>query len=120
MANWGVPDFKPDLKVDADAMVLRLQLADQGKVTHWDMKARPVQAGYPPAEVKALCVKCAYWQDVRLSMKGKPTDEKLKILEVYWDCHIDAHEREVQVGNYLGALRRGGQLDSQNRVRKFL
>jgi hypothetical protein len=25
---------------------------------------------------------------------------------------------EVQVGNYLGAIRRGGQLDDSNRIRK--
>lgn len=65
-------------------------------------------------------------------MKGKTTAVKLTILEGWWDRGMRAAEEindinrakaakyavEVQVGNYLGAIRRGGQLNDQNQIRK--
>lgn len=57
------------------------------------------------------------WQCIRVAMKGLSTIEKLTILanlrQVYpqqvWKIRID---------NYLGALRRGGQLDEDYKIRK--
>lgn len=105
----------------------------QGLPTCWDNKARVVQAGYPPDDVQKYCVRNNFWQKLRLDMKGKPTAKKLQMLEAWWKSLHDSdnftHESqrskekyivECQVGNYLGALRRGGQLDDQNRIRKWL
>lgn len=110
---------------------LRAGLRAAGKIDRWDNEKRPVAKGYTPADVREYCVESPSWQRVRLSMKGKNTSEKLHILEDWWtECTdnaglmsttsaIDlAYACEVQVGNYLGALRRGGQLDSENRIRK--
>ena len=85
-------------------------------------KHRRVERGYPPADVQKHCVHNPKWQLVRLSMKGKPTAEKLDILSTWWETQLGyaPYATEVQVGNYLGALRRGGQLDSENRVRKYI
>ena len=69
------------------------------------------------------------WQKFRVSLKGLKTREKMYALSWYWDCHIApgagasiSHEhwsREIiRVNNYLGALKRGGQLDSELRVVK--
>lgn len=67
------------------------------------------------------------WQQFRVSLKGLTTREKLYALGWYWDEHIapgasahtshEAWSREIiRVNNYLGALKRGGQLDSNLRV----
>jgi hypothetical protein len=67
------------------------------------------------------------WQEVRLSMKGISTAEKLDVLEKYWkeEHHkhhdlffgdlikpIDIEDCDIciRVDNYLKALMRGGQL----------
>lgn len=110
----------------AVSVELRAQLAAAGKLTGWDNKKRPVKPGYSPTEVKTHCVDDPAWQKVRLSMKGVDTCEKLAILEAYWDRMMELamtdegreHEIEVQIGNYLGALRRGGQLNDENQIRK--
>jgi hypothetical protein len=55
-------------------------------------------------------------------MKGRPTHIKLAMLEEWWVAHLGdtRWSVECQVGNYLGALRRGGQLDENNQIRKYL
>ena len=90
----------------------------------WDAERRPVRQGYRRVEVQAYTSHAA-WQYFRLKfLKGAPTREKLRLLEEWYDGkHVSTPgstkwQREVQVGNYLGALRRGGQLDQDNRVRK--
>lgn len=110
----------------AVSVELRAQLAATGKVTGWDNAKRPVKPGYGPSEVKQYCVDDPAWQKVRLSLKGLDTTDKLHILEMYWDRMMELamtdegreREIEVQVGNYLGALRRGGQLNDENQIRK--
>ena len=81
-----------------------------------------VERGYNQQDVQLFCVKHAKWQACRLSMKGKPTHEKLAILDAWYHAHIAEHPyiTECQVGNYLGALRRGGQLDENNVIRKYI
>jgi hypothetical protein len=112
-------------------------MMEKQTLTGWDNQKRPVQRGYPPSHVQAFCVQDAVWQATRMSMKGKPTHEKLAILEAWWDRHQPRYNHhagpsevkaashiayvcEVQVGNYLGALRRGGQLDADNQIRKYI
>lgn len=121
MANWGKPAFSTEVALeDKQAIWSRVKAETRGDgLIMWPYNDQ-VATGYPPQEVQELCVNCSYWQNIRLSMKGVPTHEKLAILKTYWDCHIDTREREVQVGNYLGALRRGGQLDEHNRIRKWI
>jgi hypothetical protein len=140
MSNWGKPDFdsrsKEQQAIDAAAPALREKLKLDGFMYEWP-RSYKVQAGYNPAEVQIICVRHAEWQKVRLSMKGKYTHEKLRICKDWWDMnnkHADAleelgkkaeaqnlrYDTEVQVGNYLGALRRGGQLDMNNQVRRYI
>jgi len=69
------------------------------------------------------------WQKFRVSLKGLTTREKLYALMWYWEVHIavgagshkspeDWSREIIRVNNYLGALKRGGQLDSALRVVK--
>jgi hypothetical protein len=107
-------------------------MMEKQTLTGWDNKKRPVERGYPPDVVQRYCVNHYLWQRFRLSLKGLPTHEKLRKLELWWDELTDGnftHESqmatlkkivEVQVGNYLGALRRGGQLDADNQIRKYI
>ncbi len=72
----------------------------------------------------AKYVKCANWQSIRLSMKGVSTESKLIILDAYRTRMMKLNggkllrEHEVQINNYLKALRRGGQLNLQDEVQR--
>ena len=125
---WNKPDFT-DIVTEAeyDALSARIKAATKGEgLDRWPFVG---PAGFDHATVKRYCVDTSYeevaeWQRVRLSMKGVPTYEKLAILKAHWDKH-KVHDGSVttachvQVYNYLGALRRGGQLDANNRVRRW-
>lgn len=110
---------------------LRAGLRAAGKLDRWDNEKRPTKAGYPPEDVQQYAVQDSGWQEMRHSMKGLDTVKKLRILEYWWDEALydmngatfssdwnPFYPTEVQIGNYLGALRRGGQLDNENRIRK--
>lgn len=115
------------------ALYRRIWAEEPEAIVQWPHNDK-VQDGYPPYLVQDHCVRNEDWQRVRLSMKSRPTHEKLAILKRWWDgqykvagCLPTGIERSalwtatiIQVGNYLGALRRGGQLDDQNRIRKYL
>lgn len=61
------------------------------------------------------------WQKFRVGLKGLKTCEKLYCLMWYWERHSPSHslhEDAVRVNNYLGALKRGGFLDSNLHVIK--
>lgn len=79
--------------------------------------------GWAPDKVQRYCVQDEEWQGVRLSMKGVPTAKKLDILLEYYvrkgGVKCDEHI-QCQIDNYLGALRRGGQLDDNNLIRKYI
>ena len=81
---------------------------------------------YSPDEVKQY-VADDYWQTFRLGLKGKPTPVKLKLLDAYRynrlafnsgdgdgnnrNCHdhgVLERAHEVQIDNYINALKRGG------------
>lgn len=133
MANWGQPDFdartEAQKKIDAEAPALQEKLKAEGKYWAW-MHNDEVSPGYSPDDVRVYCVQNQEWQKIRLSMKGIPTHKKLAILHAWWNTQREKARQhsdtvtmwatEVQVGNYLGALRRGGQLDANNRVRKYI
>ena len=124
MANWGEPQFTDTVESRQVAQTLRSQLAAQGRVVQFAHNGM-VERGYSPDLVQHHCVRDSDWQAIRLSMKGINTVDKLEVLHAYWDRHHDTavvgggyNVVEIQVGNYLGALRRGGQLDDLNRIRK--
>lgn len=128
MANWGSRDYDnrtaEQQKIDNEAEALRERLKHAGKMVEWAHNDL-VQRGYNQSLVQVHCVRDAAWQKCRLSMKGVTTSEKLAILHAWWDRHhgkaftsAGTDICEIQVSNYLGALRRGGQLDDENRLRK--
>lgn len=71
------------------------------------------------------------WQRFRVSLKGLTTPEKLFCLSWWWCRRVAGREmisdssvnkyteiNKIRVNNYLGALKRGGQLDKDLRVVK--
>lgn len=123
---------------------LRAGLRAAGRIDRWDIAQYEVAAGYSPQDVRMHCVENAEWQRVRLSMKGLDTVDKLYVLLDWWDKQHQEAARiygaapvtaegvqlnmkraealkwatQVQVGNYLGALVRGGQLNDNREIRK--
>jgi len=133
VANFGSSDFNArspeQLVIDNAAPNLRAQLKAGGHMYMWPHNEQ-ISAGYDKDTVRKHCVENANWQKIRLSMKGVATHVKLKICKDWWDKQREAARiendqdlwwaTEVQIGNYLGALRRGGQLDGSNQVRKYI
>jgi hypothetical protein len=122
VANFGQPDYT-DVVTDEEKKALRERVMATTLGTgmyEWPKEAA-VKPGYPPDHVQTFCVQDSAWQRIRLSMKGKATHEKLEILWTWWrNMHAtEPYATEVQVGNYLGALRRGGQLDQHNHIRRW-
>lgn len=74
------------------------------------------------------------WQAFRVALKGLTTSEKIHMLNARWhtfgcgalqlnrastfDWNDSGHIEWIRIMNYIGALRRGGQLDSQLNVIK--
>lgn len=92
-----------------------------------------MDAGISPGDAQEYCVRHETWQRLRIWLKTQDTEGKLNALwRWYTDGVIDIYERQrkvtltetrewirkLQVTNYLGALRRGGQLDMDNRLKK--
>ena len=107
-----------------DSAVIRADLRSKGLMDRWPEQLK-IQAGYNPGDVQRYCVQDQEWQGVRLAMKQIPTHDKLRICHDYWKRKASPTPSimyiiECQVGNYLGALRRGGQLNDQNQVRKYI
>ncbi len=50
------------------------------------------------------------WQTFRLTLKGVSTAEKLDALEDWLETHKSSRKAQVQVTNYVNALKRGGQI----------
>ncbi len=90
-------------------------------------------SGVSPGDAQEYCVRHQEWQRLRLWLKTQDTAGKLDALwKWYSEGRIEIFERrtkvtlqegrnwvrEIQVTNYLGALRRGGQLDMNNAVKK--
>ena len=64
------------------------------------------------------------WQTIRLSMKGLETGYKLRVLRAYRIQCLQrggptlARKYQVQIDNYINALKRGGQLNDKCEVVK--
>lgn len=88
------------------------------------MNEWPYSVGaYSPSEVKTFCVEDAFWQKFRLTLKGISTQDKLKRLTQYRNDCLSmtgelARRYQVQIDNYINALKRGGQLSMDLRVQR--
>ena len=79
-----------------------------------------------PYEVKHLtrteimdAIKCDAWQDLRLSMKGRPSMIKLDMCVTWLEIGCETcgeAKRSIQIDNYINALKRGGQLDVDGNI----
>lgn len=70
-------------------------------------------------DVIVHCVNNFTWQKYRLHvLKGKDTKEKLDLLQAWLTENKNSHAAQCQVDNYLGALKRGGQIDASGKVVK--
>lgn len=83
----------------------------------------PYEVGsYTPAEVRQYAVADEAWQKFRLSLKGVPTKEKLAKLAAYRRAKMQngklPRRYQVQIDNYINALKRGGQLSLDFKVRR--
>lgn len=58
------------------------------------------------------------WQRFRVSLKGVSTSTKINMLINYWLIHYNDELTSIRVWNYIGALRRGGQLNEKLEVIK--
>lgn len=93
-------------------------------VTKWPFEVKP----YTTSEVTTYCVNDQEWQKFRLTLKGVPTFKKLEMLDMRRNANIHANKdklevyvdrrHQVQIDNYVNALRRGGQLNLKNEVVK--
>lgn len=87
---------------------------------------KKIQPTYPPADVTKWCNRNGEWCRIRMNLKKKPTHEKLQALKDWWHRHCNTPAGQppyfvkVQIGNYLAALRRGGQLDENNTLRSYI
>jgi hypothetical protein len=59
-------------------------------------------------------IKDPKWQVIRVSMKGKTLKEKYDILERWYKASINKEASEIQIINYINALKRGGLIRSKN------
>lgn len=67
-----------------------------------------------PEEVKEA-VKDAYWQTLRVAIKGLSLERKYQILLNYYNRHKDEGRAiEVRLTNYVTALSRGGLIKPEN------
>ena len=88
---------------------------------------------YTRLEVIIHCNNNPEWQRFRVSLKGLSTKQKLDKLEGWYKRHSKPVEKQIlkgttimkvedgariQIANYLAALRRGGQLDEYNKVKR--
>jgi hypothetical protein len=79
---------------------------------------------YKAVEVQAFCVQNKEWQLWREAMKGKPTSVKLDLLYHWYVTHLIGTERriprvaKVQIDNYINALKRGGLLTPDLKVKR--
>lgn len=117
-----------DLVANNSTTVDRNYYQWQNKVTHW-AREFVLNAVYDAEDA-------IQWQIFRAALKGLTTQQKLFCLDVYLADARQVYESEIiyvdkhsevtfqwqlercRIDNYIGALRRGGQLDAQFRVVK--
>jgi len=70
-------------------------------------------------KVIKYCVNDFEWQRFRINtLKGKTTQQKLDLLDMWYKSYQPGEAAHAQVNNYLGALKRGGQIDANGKVLK--
>ena len=70
-------------------------------------------------DVIVHCVNDFEWQMFRIkTLKGSTTEQKLLLLLNWLNKHMESFAAQCQVDNYLGALKRGGQIDAEGNVLK--
>jgi hypothetical protein len=113
--------FSPEQINDCRQQWLRngSSYAERMGITEWDL---PVKQWSQEKVQHAVyhAISAEDWQLFRVSMKGLSTSEKLYMLYNRHVC-LDASSYEleaIRIGNYIGALVRGGQLDSNYKVVK--
>ena len=74
------------------------------------------------ADIRTHAIHNKEWQAFRLSMKGKSTQEKLAMLRTWRRKHTAngqlSKAAQVQIDNYINALKRGGQLSKEGRIQR--
>lgn len=100
-----------------------VKLADRAKasahIKRWDRKT-DYWTNDEIREAVYMMEDSVNWQLFRVSLKGLTTQEKLYMLAQYYvhhDAETTAREK-LRIDNYIGALRRGGQLGMYNEVLK--
>lgn len=82
----------------------------------WEHEVKPTTVG----EITTHAVGNKTWQSYRLAMKGKSTSEKLAMLRTWRSRHMVngklPRATEVQIDNYINALKRGGELSESGRI----
>ena len=71
---------------------------------------KPPHFGFITRDEIMEAVEDDQWQDFRISLKGLSTETKIRKLWEWVESHDTSREAQVQVTNYVNALRRGGQL----------
>lgn len=90
-----------------------MQGRNPGKPVRWEFPVKP----YTSWEVTMYATKDEAWQRFRLTLKGIPTFKKLEYLKIYRP-EIPTRRVQVQLDNYINALKRGGQLNMNLEVVK--
>lgn len=93
----------------------RILRSDIDTITRWELSVRR----YSIDEVRhaVYFAKDAFsWQRWRVRLKGLSTKEKLYCLAWYLVNENDSELANIRVSNYLGALKRGGQLNDKYEV----
>jgi hypothetical protein len=83
----------------------------------------PHQVNHTPTSETLEAVRDPEWQRIRLIMKGKPTSEKLEMLNAWRIvnfCEVMGLHRQtqLQIDNYINALKRGGQLNDDLTIKR--
>jgi hypothetical protein len=92
---------------------------DINEIKGWDEKTFGDYTIFPQDRVQFAVYHAedhVEWQKFRVGLKGLTTKEKLYCLQWYTVHNEDNLHTDVRVHNYLGALIRGGQLDSELRI----
>lgn len=93
---------------------------DRPGIVKWDFSVLP----YTNSEVRDYCTNDPEWQRFRLTLKGVPTFKKVEMLRIRRASYCGSENMfpprkyQVQLDNYINALRRGGQLNDAYEVVK--
>lgn len=91
-------------------------------VVETDVLAEYLEGFYVSKDEILQAVADGEWQDFRLSLKGKSTEEKLEELRQWLARHTTSSgvgwKSRIQVMNYINALKRGGQLSVDGQVQR--